>query len=177
MTKLGDGQRRIGLRIAHVARATRTVHWGDAHSFDLLQRLPSVVQRDSPAVSAVVHFSRNTLGGRGFQIQIHYILDEGEIAGLLSVAVNSRRAPLDQAFHEHREHTGVGAARILPGTEHVEVAQRHRLQAEAQREHAGNTRPPAFAARRENAGWASSSPPWAELRYRRTPRRKLRRPG
>src|SRR5690349_4985829 len=52
-----NGRRGIGLRIAHVARARRTIARGQIHALDLLQQTPCLVQRVPPSVACVKRFA------------------------------------------------------------------------------------------------------------------------
>ena len=61
--------------------------------------------------------------------------DVGEVARLLAVAVDGRPAPGDERGRKQRDDAGVRRARILPRSEHVEVADDHRLEAVEPVEH------------------------------------------
>ena len=71
--------------------------------------------------------ARGGVGGQ--QIRLHRVRNEGEVAGLLSVAVDPRRLTLEAGRHELGNHRGVLALRVLSRPVHVEVAQRDGLEA------------------------------------------------
>ena len=111
VAQIADGERGIGLRIAHVAGARRSVVRGDVDAFQLLQQRPGLIERDASAVAAVVDLAGDAIGARGLQIQLGHVFHVGEVARLLAIAENRRRRAIQRGLHEEREHAGVRAAR------------------------------------------------------------------
>src|ERR1022692_2002548 len=86
-----------------------------------------MIQRVASAIAGVVHFAADSRSIRRFQAQSNHVLHIGEIASLLTVAEDDRRAPFNQSAHEQRQHARVRAGRILPLPIHIEETQRERI--------------------------------------------------
>src|ERR1019366_4428001 len=93
-----------------------------------LEQRPRLVERDPPAVAAVVHVARYALGACRLQIEFRHVLHEREVARVLAIAEDGGRLAVQHRLHEERQHPRIGARWGLPRAVHVEVAQRHRLQ-------------------------------------------------
>ncbi len=88
-----------------------------------------MIQRDPRAAGHVDRLARGRRRLARAQHAVDDVGDVGEVAGLFAVAVDGRAAPRDQRGGKKGDHAGVGRARILARSEHVEVADHHRLEA------------------------------------------------
>ncbi len=70
------------------------------------------------------------------EVRVHDVVDEGEVARLLPVAVNRRRSVGEEPGHEDRDHRRVVGGGVLLWPEDVEIAQRHRVEPIERAEHA-----------------------------------------
>ncbi len=86
-------------------------------------------KRDRATAGEIDHLARHSGGIGGQEIAVGHVGHEGEIAGLVPVAVDDRLAALEDGGNEQRDHGRVGAGRVLSGTEDVEIAQRDRFEA------------------------------------------------
>src|ERR1017187_1545732 len=114
VAQVADGGGDVGLGVAHVAGAGRSVLGRDADAFQFLDQPPCLVERDAAAVAGVVHLSRNILSCGCFEVQLGHVFHEGKIAGLLAIPEDDRRVALDGTAQEDRKHTRVGARWVLP---------------------------------------------------------------
>jgi hypothetical protein len=93
-----------------------------------LQPADDVEQAHAITAANVEHaggFGR--LGGPA--VGVHDVVDVGEVARLVAVAVDLERLPGECPQDEARDHRRVLRGRVLPRAEDVEVAQAHRLHA------------------------------------------------
>ena len=78
----------VGLRVADVAGARRAVFRWDIHSLDLLQQRPDLIQRIATSIACVKDLAGHAGGRRSLDYKIDYVIDVGEVAGLLAIAIN-----------------------------------------------------------------------------------------
>jgi hypothetical protein len=83
----------------------------------------------------VDHFAGGVCRLAGAQHAVHDVGDVGEVAGLLTVALNRRRTAFEQRRGEQRDDARIGRPRILARPEYVEIADRDGLEAIELREH------------------------------------------
>ena len=102
---------------------------------DPVHRAQQLVQRNAAAGRDVDDLAGRLRRLAGAQHAVDDVGDVGEVARLLAVAVDDRLAVLEKRRREERDDAGVRRSRILPRTEDVEVANRHRLEAVQPREH------------------------------------------
>jgi hypothetical protein len=103
------------------------------------ERVEQPVQRRALSDGNVVNLVQ---GGsvrrqRRAQIRLHRVRDKAEVAAGFAVAVDRHRLAARDRADPTRDHRGVGALRILPRAEDVEVPQSDRLHAVAARENIG----------------------------------------
>ena len=128
------------------------------------------------AARDVEHLARGARRGAGQQVRLDGVVDVAEVARLLAVAVDGRRAPLQRRRDEVRDDRRVLRLRILARAEDVEVAQRHRLEAVADdRTPAGSTRRPAWPPRTATAASGSMVSTFGSARRLFAVRRRGRR--
>src|ERR1039457_2412325 len=80
VTEIAPRRGRVGLRVAYIPLARRSIVRRDLHTLDPLERPPDLVQRNPPAVASVINLATNTARSAGFQHQRDNILDIREIA-------------------------------------------------------------------------------------------------
>src|SRR6266545_2360203 len=80
VAEVAHGGGRVGLGVAHIARAGRTVDGRDLHPFELLYQLPRLVDGNAPAVARVVHIAGDVLDARRLQVQGRHVLHVSEVA-------------------------------------------------------------------------------------------------
>ena len=121
----------IGQRVGNVARtvgAVKDIHLGDLRIelrkifFQISHKL---IQRGALAVGGIVDgIEGRRIGGlHGEDVHQDHIVDVGEVATVLTVAVDDGRLVRHQLLHEEGNHCRIGAVGVLPPAEHVEIAQ------------------------------------------------------
>lgn len=121
----------IGQRVGNVARTVGTVK--DLHLGDLRIELRKIffqishklIQGCALAVGGIVDgIEGRRIGGlHGEDVHQDHIVDVGEVATVLTVAVDDGRLVRHQLLHEEGNHCRIGAVGVLPPAEHVEIAQ------------------------------------------------------
>ena len=118
--------------MAHIAR-TEVLEDRVGHVqfglFFVQQALEQVGQFEQRGAKRGGHVEDIGGAGRGFgqgqggpDVGLHHIVDEAEVAACLPISVDLHRFFAQQGGRPARNDGGIGAVRILPGTEHVEVA-------------------------------------------------------
>src|ERR1700730_19401175 len=117
------GQGNIGLRVANVALARRTVFWRGLTPRESLQQLQRIVERVTPARSKIKGAAGEAWRLAGLQIRRHQMVDKREIARLLSVSKNGRLAAIAHGGYKQRKYAGVRRTGILARPKDVEIAE------------------------------------------------------
>src|SRR5207253_6247787 len=127
--------RDIGLRMLDVAFARITVNRRDVLFRDFVDLLKHGVQGNAVTARNVENFPGDPGGFAGQKIRLDNILYKREVPRLKAVAVNGRAAILENCRNEQCQHAAVLRCRVLPGTEHIEIAQGYSLEAIRASEH------------------------------------------
>src|SRR5207245_2685714 len=120
--------RDVGERVAHVARARRGVGARQAAVEEVADRVGDGDERVARAAGDVEDLARHPRRRHREQVSLHHVVDVGEVARLLAVAVHLERLARERLGEEARDHGRVLRLRVLPRPEDVEVAQAHRLE-------------------------------------------------
>jgi hypothetical protein len=124
--RLGD----VGLGIAHVAGAGGLEFRLQARAERRVDRLDQVEEADPPAGAHVeCDAAERLLGLHRQQVRGHGVGHVSEVARLAAVAVDQGEATLGHEPGEERDDAAIGAGRVLPRAEDVEVAEAHPVQA------------------------------------------------
>ena len=84
-------------------------------------------KRGAPPARDVEHAPGQALASRREEVRVDHVVDVNEVPALRAVSEEGDRTPAEDAVHEDADHARIGRARVLPGAEHVEVAERYRL--------------------------------------------------
>ncbi len=102
----------------------------DIFTKGLDQRLVNVIKIFTTAVCNIECLAGRLVGSEAcFQIGFDDVFDISKVAALLAISVDRRTLVIQEHLDELRDHGGVGPVRVLPASEHVEVAQAHGPQA------------------------------------------------
>src|ERR1700675_641173 len=119
----------VRLRIADIARARRVVFCLDLLAGDFFEQFQDIIQRDPGARTTVENLSGSSRSFAGAERFIHDIFDVGEVARLLTIAIDDGRLIFNECEHEAREHAGILRRGVLARPEHIEEADGGILQA------------------------------------------------
>jgi len=115
--------RDVGERVPDVARARRLVDGVAAGADDLHKGGCKLVKAD-PAAAGDVEGPPGIALHR-LDVRLDHVGDEGEVTGLLPVAVDDRGLAGEEPGDELRDHRGILGLGVLPGAVDVEVAQEY----------------------------------------------------
>ena len=122
----------VGERVPDVARTWRLVD-GIAPGADDIHKGGCKLVEADPAAAGDVKGPPDVALHRP-DVRLDHVGDEGEVAGLLPVAVDDRGLPIEQPGDELRDHRRVLGLGVLAGAVDVEVAQEYCPDAEEVRE-------------------------------------------
>src|SRR5919198_1543411 len=118
----------VGQGVAHVAGAGRSVDRANVDVDESAQLSEELIERDRLATGNVVDAPWSHVRVHGKQIRLDHVFDVGEVSRLLAIAEDSRRPAGEHGADEVRDHRRVLRAWVLARPEHIEVAERHRLE-------------------------------------------------
>src|SRR5437867_1662632 len=126
----------VGLRMEDVPGPGLVVDRGQVLAEVGADQLHQPVERDPLAAGDVDGLAGDPWGGAGEQAGLDRVLHVGEVARVLAVAEDARPLVGEQRLDEARDDRRVLGRGVLARPEHVEVAERHRLETVDPREHA-----------------------------------------
>src|SRR5213075_2201657 len=116
--------------MADVTGAGQIVTRLERDSGDRGNMLPQFANRGGPAAADVEHAAGDALGRRvtSEQVRVHHVGDKRKVARLRAITEDHRRFAAQRGGDEERYYGTVLRVEILARSEHVEIAQRDRLQ-------------------------------------------------
>src|SRR5262249_31909986 len=109
----GPGARDVGQRVLHVAGPVGLVDGLDLAAEDVRQARDDVEERDALAAGDVEDLSGRVGRRAREEVRLDGVVDETEVARLMTVAVDGRAAPLERRGDEARDDRRVLRLRVL----------------------------------------------------------------
>lgn len=116
-------ERDVSEGVANIAGARLGMLDGSVVAGEFAQQSDNLIEGDAMAGGEIHDLAADGIGMRGQQVALDGVLNEGEVAALLAVAVNDGHLAGKHAATEDGENAGVLRGGILMRTEDVEVAQ------------------------------------------------------
>lgn len=120
------GLRDVGVGVVHVARTRVVVDGVDVGAEQVVEGVDEFVDGDAAATADVERFAGDVALG-GEDVRLDGVIDEGEVAGLLAVAVDDGTLAVEHEVDELRDDRSVVAVGVLARAEDVEVPERGRV--------------------------------------------------
>lgn len=128
--------RYIGIGVLDIALAVRAIDRLDILAEGIDKGLVDIIEILTTAISDIEGLAGSLMRSQAsFQIGFDNILDIGEVAALLAVTVDSRALVIQEHLDELGDDGGIGAMRVLPPAEDIEVSQAVSIEAIMHRVH------------------------------------------